>query len=75
MDRKDWDELDRLLGLEGFGGYYDLVECIKYSVGELAKDLGHHDGFADSLSEVKTVKRAVAALQALSLMKHPSLRE
>lgn len=36
LSRKDWDELDRLLGLHGFGGYYDLVETLKMIAGSLA---------------------------------------
>ena len=35
LSRKDWDELDRLLGLHGFGGYYDLVECLRMIAGDL----------------------------------------
>ena len=29
LSKDDWEELDRLLSLHGFGGYYDLVECLK----------------------------------------------
>lgn len=29
LSREDWDKLDDLLGKHGFGGYYDLVECLK----------------------------------------------
>ena len=29
MQYKEWEQLDDLLSKEGFGGYYDLVECIK----------------------------------------------
>lgn len=36
LSRKDWKELDRLLGLHGFGGYYDLVESLKMIAGSLA---------------------------------------
>ena len=35
LSRKDWSELDRLLGLHGFGGYYDLVEALKQVAGDL----------------------------------------
>lgn len=29
LSKKEWDELDHLLGKHGFGGYYDLVESLK----------------------------------------------
>lgn len=29
LSQNDWDKLDELLGKHGFGGYYDLVECLK----------------------------------------------
>lgn len=34
MQREDWEKLDRLLGLEGFGGYYGTVEwgCVDFCV-------------------------------------------
>lgn len=35
LSRKDWDLLDDLLGRHGFGGYYDLVECLKMVAGDL----------------------------------------
>jgi len=31
----DWDKLDTLLGKHGFGGYYDLMECLKDVAGHL----------------------------------------
>lgn len=35
LARRDWEELDRLLGLHGLGGYYDLVESLKQVAGDL----------------------------------------
>ena len=35
LSRKDWKELDRLLGLHGWSGYYDLVETLKIIAGNL----------------------------------------
>ena len=29
LSREEWNQLDNLLGKHGFGGYYDLVECLK----------------------------------------------
>ncbi len=39
MNQKDWDKLDELLGKEGFGGYYDLCECIKMSIEDINKTI------------------------------------
>jgi hypothetical protein len=39
LSREDWTELDRLIGLHGFGGYYDLVECLKQIAGDLGISL------------------------------------
>lgn len=35
LSRTDWDQLDTLLGKHGFGGYYDLVECLKMVLTDL----------------------------------------
>jgi len=35
LSREDWDKLDTLLGKHGFGGYYDLVECLRMVAGDL----------------------------------------
>ncbi len=35
LSRGDWAELDSLLGKHGFGGYYDLVECLRMVAGDL----------------------------------------
>ena len=35
LSREDWDKLDELLGKHGWGGYYDLVECLKIVAGDL----------------------------------------
>lgn len=29
LNKEDWKKLDELLTKIGFGGYYDLVECLK----------------------------------------------
>ena len=29
LSKDEWSRLDELLGKHGFGGYYDLVECLK----------------------------------------------
>ena len=35
LSRTDWRELDRLLDLHGWSGYYDLVETLKIIAGNL----------------------------------------
>ena len=35
LSKDDWNLLDDLLGRHGFGGYYDLVECLKMVAGDL----------------------------------------
>lgn len=37
MNKEDWNKLDALLGKHGFGGYYDLVECLKIVLGRVGK--------------------------------------
>jgi len=35
LSSEDWNKLDDLLGKHGFGGYYDLIESLKISLGDL----------------------------------------
>ena len=76
MERKDWEELDRLLGLEDFGGYYDLIECLK----DIARDwiadckdnLGHFENLemvVQKLDGIKTIKDSISFLQAFGRMR------
>ena len=32
LSKEEWTLLDKLLSKLGFGGYYDLVECIKQAI-------------------------------------------
>ena len=36
----EWDLLDTLIGKIGFGGYYDLLECLNMIASDLAKIAG-----------------------------------
>jgi len=36
----EWDVLDTLLGRIGFGGYYDLLECLNMIASDLSKIAG-----------------------------------
>ncbi|GAH18533.1 unnamed protein product, partial [marine sediment metagenome] len=73
MKREDWDELDRLLGLEGFGGYYDLVECLKDIARSWITDV--KDGLTDfekiisKIDDIKTIKSAVDFLHTFDRLR------
>jgi len=73
LNRDDWEELDRLLGLEGFGGYYDLVECLKDIakswIDDVKDQLKNYKEIVDKLNEIKTMKSAVNFLQAFSIVR------
>lgn len=57
LTKEDWNQLDELLGKHGFGGYYDLVECLKMSLNSL--------GFSNTgidIDDIKTLPDVVSAL-------------
>ena len=71
MERKDWEELDRLLGLEGFGGYYDLVECLKDIARDWVTDckdnlgnLENIEKIVERVDNIKTIKSSISFLHA-----------
>jgi len=68
MERKEWEELDRLLGLEGFGGYYDLVECLKDIardwITDVKKDSPNFKNIISKIDDIKTIKGAISFLYA-----------
>lgn len=66
MKYSEWQQLDDLLSKEGFGGYYDLVECIKDSTVSIAKKLEMGEKVIDAIYEVKNLKKAIAFLQAVA---------
>ncbi|MDH5203276.1 MAG: hypothetical protein OEW69_08465 [Nitrospirota bacterium] len=41
LTKEEWKKLDELLSKHGFGGYYDLVECLKMALSKITgkKDL------------------------------------
>lgn len=41
LSKEDWNQLDDLLAKHGFGGYYDLVECLKMVLSRMTA--GHAD--------------------------------
>ena len=60
LSKEEWDQLDTLLGKHGFGGYYDLVECLKTVLSRITK------GEVDQ-SNIKNLPTVVAALGKYSL--------
>jgi len=58
LSKEEWDQLDTLLGKHGFGGYYDLIECLKTVLSRIKKDL--------DLSKIKDLPAVVAALMKYS---------
>ena len=70
MKRKDWEELDRLLGLEGFGGYYDLLELLKSYISHWYEDKFGKDNIQElesSIQNIKTVHQATCLLTTIEL--------
>lgn len=52
LSYNDWRQLDTLIGKHGFGGYYDLIECLKdiachLGIGNTGLDLSHPDTKVD----------------------------
>jgi len=71
MKREDWDALDRLLGLEGYGGYYDLLELLKSYIRHWYEDKFGTDGVQEierKIQNVKTLHQATGMLTAIELM-------
>ena len=64
LSPEDWDLLDDLLGKHDFGGYYDLVECLKMSVQNMLKALGRDK---EVLPEIKDLPTVVAVINSLSV--------
>ena len=59
LNREEWQQLDKLLGKHGFGGYYDLLECLKIVLSRIAKDR-----YAEN--KIKDLKTVVDLLLAFS---------
>jgi len=54
LSKEEWDKLDDLLGKHGFGGYYDLVQCLKGVLSKLRPELDQ--------SQIKDLPTVVQAL-------------
>ncbi len=73
MNREDWNKLDDLLAQEGFGGYYDLVECLKMIAVDLIGDLSLDDKtmnvWKNKVNDLNTIHKSVSYLQLLMRLK------
>uniref|UniRef100_A0A6M3X6R9 Uncharacterized protein n=1 Tax=viral metagenome TaxID=1070528 RepID=A0A6M3X6R9_9ZZZZ len=58
---KDWEKLDELLGKHGFGGYYDLIECLKDIAGQL--------GFSNTRIDIASPDEKVDLPQMVSYLR------
>jgi len=68
LSERDWEELDRLLSKHGFGGYYDLVECLKMVYSRITqKPLPAHLVGRVDLPTVTKALLAVTSKRALLL--------
>ena len=62
---KEWNKLDDLLGMHGWGGYYDLVECMKGDLSALgAAYCTKPGGMLDIAESVNTLPEAMDLLFA-----------
>ena len=77
MNRDDWEHFDELFIKEGYGGYYDFVECLRMYARAWAKDLNLGDDevvqLEKRLTEAKTlhnVERTLMRIYYLHKKKH-----
>lgn len=65
LPKAKWEQLDGLLGEHGFGGYYDLVECLKIVGGNIGLWMSKYDS-SDSYSLPDIMNLLLVWSQALS---------
>jgi len=69
LNKKDWTELDRLLGKMGFGGYYDCIEVLRSATSKLAKDKKLTEDFQDFIREEDDLQVLVLLVNQLAWRK------
>jgi hypothetical protein len=62
LSKEDWQQLDILLGKAGFGGYYDLIECLRMA----ALNLTIIDDIKTVISTEKDLQKMTQLLIMLS---------
>ena len=69
MNRDDWEDFDDLFMKEGYGGYYDFVECLRMYAEEWAidrlPDISERDAFLIKLRNAKTLRSVERLLSGL----------
>ena len=58
LSKEDWEQLETLLSKHGFGGYYDLLECLKTTINQIDKQI--------DTNEIKDLPTAVQTLMRIS---------
>jgi len=69
LNKKDWNELDRLLGKMGFGGYYDCIEVLRSAASKLAKDKKLSDDLQDFIQEEDDLQILIVLINQLARRK------
>jgi len=69
LNKKDWNELDRLLGKIGFGGYYDCIEVLRSTASKLAKDKKLTEDFQDFIREEDDLQILIVLINQLARRK------
>lgn len=65
LNKEDWKKLDELLSKIGFGGYYDLVECLKTILRNLPyKNVKFYE-LADKESSIEVLVKLILLIQRL----------
>lgn len=58
LSSEAWNMLDDLLGQHGFGGYYDLLECLKMVLSRVGRDR-LREGWQQEVKDLPTVVSAL----------------
>ncbi len=70
LQKQKWKELDALLSKTGFGGYYDLLECLKSAITNIIEYFPFKDpmkeDFREELRGEKDLETVVQLLNAIT---------
>ena len=65
LNKEDWNKLDGLLSKVGFGGYYDLVECLKTILRNLTFEDVRFDVKLDKETDIHLLVSLILKIQKL----------
>ena len=71
LSREEWYQLDTLIGKHGFGGYYDLVECLNIMAENISKMTDPHM----PVERQKSLSNAVLNVQGIIIIYQEQLRK